>query len=95
MGAVNGNGVAVAAGPQMVTWAFSYMTPTEYAWWYTTVLGGALSIDLTEAELWDDLIAEQTFVNGVLYRPTNEVYTAGAFWNVTITINQLLPLLLT
>lgn len=90
---VNGAGVAQAAGGQDVSWSFSYMTPTEYAWWYTTMCGGALSISLTRAELWDDLKEEQTFTSGILYRPAYDHYSAGLFRDVVVEIKHLLAII--
>lgn len=93
VGGVNGSGVAQAAGPQSVMWVFGHMTPTELAWWRTTIMSGALSLTLTSAELKDDLMADQTFTSGQLFRPVYESYSAGLFRNVTIEIQHLLPIL--
>ena len=93
VGGINGNGVAQAAGPQMVQWTWSHFTPAEMAWWRTTIMSGALSITLTAAELKDDLIADQTFTSGVLMRPTYESYSAGLYRNVSVEIQHLLPIL--
>ena len=92
-GGITGAGVAVAAGPQMVQWTWSYMTAAEMAWWRTTIMSGALSLTLTAAELKDDLIADQTFTSGVLLRPTYESYSGGLFRGVAVTISHLLPIL--
>lgn len=92
-GTVNGSGVAQAAGPQMVQWQWSFLTSTEMAYWRTTILAGALSVTLTAAELKDDLVVDQTFTSGQLYRPTFESYSAGLFRGVVLTISHLLPIL--
>jgi hypothetical protein len=93
VGGFNGAGVPQAAGPQVLTWVFSYMTPAELDFFRTTLLAGALSVTLTAAELWDDVAASQTFTEGILLRPTVDLYTGGAHWGVTVTVTHLLPLL--
>lgn len=93
VGGINGSGTPQAAGPQTVQWQFSHLTPTELAYFYTTVCGGALSVALTSATLLSDLMVETAFTSGVIYRPVWESYTAGLYRNVTITIDHLLPIL--
>lgn len=92
-GTINGAGQAQAAGPQMVQWTFSFLTPTELAYFYTTVCGGALSVALTSATLLSDLMVETAFTSGVIYRPTWGNYTAGLYRDVSVTISHLLPIL--
>jgi len=94
IGTVNGNGDAVLAGAQSVVWQFRHMDASEFAWWTTTLLGGAASLTLTSAELWDHTVTEQTFTDGVVYLPTYEAYRGGRFWNVTVQMRHLLPLVL-
>jgi len=93
VGNVNGSGVAKAAGPQMVAWIFGYMTQAELEWWNNTMMSDADSITLTAAELWDDEMQDKTFTSGVLYRPQFDVYRGGLYWNVTVEIKHLLPIL--
>ena len=92
-GNINGNGLAQAAGPQMVQWTFSHLTPTELAWFYTTVCGGALSVTLSSATLLSDLMVETAFTDGIVYRPTWTSYTGGLYRGVSVRIEHLLPLL--
>ena len=93
VGNVNGNGLTQAAGPQMVQWTFSYLTPTELTFFYTTVCGGALSVALTSATLLSDLMVETAFTDGIAYRPVWASYSAGLYRNVSVTISHLLPLI--
>ena len=90
---MNGKGTTQATGPQTVQWQFGSMTAAELEWWYTTLLAGALSVSLTQARLWDDLMVETEFTGGVLYRPTWEKWSAGAFRNVVITFSHLTPII--
>lgn len=91
VGTVNGEAVPVLAGPQRVEWQFRYMTPTEYAWWTTTLLGGAVSLALTGAELWDHTMTAKTFTSGNVHFPRHNGYRGGLFWGVTVHITDLLP----
>ena len=49
----NAQGDACAAGMQRFEWTFDYVLPAEWAYFYTTVLGGLRGLDVP-AELWDD-----------------------------------------
>jgi len=93
-GGTNGNGIAQAAGPQFVTWEFSFMTATEFEWWYAnaSILNGALSVTLSAAELKDNRQVDRTFVSGTLYRPIEGLWTGGLHHNVSILISHLLPI---
>lgn len=93
VGGTNGNGVAQAAGPQIVEWVFGTMTAAELAYFYTTICAGALSVTLTAAVLKDDLLVEQTFTSGQAYRPVWTSYAAGLYREVSVTISHLLPLI--
>lgn len=93
VGNINGNGLAQAAGPQMVQWTFSFLAPTELAYFYTTVCGGALSVDLSSATLLSDLMVETAFTDGIVYRPVWASYSAGLYREVSVTISHLLPLI--
>lgn len=88
----NGNGVAIATGPQIITWRFSSLTSTELDWWITTIMSDAESHTITAAELWDSEWNEVVFTSGELYRPVPEFRRGGLFWNVEIRIRHLLPL---
>ena len=74
-------------------WVFQALTQEEYAYFYTTLLAGALSVTLTAAELKDNFKVDRTFTEGQLYRPIYTVYKAGLYWGVTVEIRHLLPLL--
>ena len=92
-GTRNGNGIALAAGPQMLEWQFPYMTQTEMDWWYTTIMAGEPSAELEDVRIVDDRMLERSFSEGTLYRPQFGSHTAGIYWNVTVIISHLLPLL--
>jgi len=96
IGTKNGEGDAVLAGPQRAFWHFDVLTPDEWTWWTTTIMGGTrkASIDITSAILWDDVMGWLTFTDGKLYMPTKKAYTAGQFWDITIEFGHLLPLVL-
>ncbi len=91
LGAANGRGVIQPAGPQSLTWLFERLTYEEIAWW-DAFLSGAKSVELTQAQLYDNRRTLRTFTYGVLHEPQVEKYSAGAYWGVTIFINHLLPL---
>jgi hypothetical protein len=86
-----GSGVGFASGNQSVTWAFPYMTQTEWDW-LADWLAGAPSVTLSFL-LWDDGNTLCYFETGELYRPTYDRYSAGLYREVTVTIDCLAPLL--
>lgn len=90
--ATRGDGLPIRAGMQQIVWVFDHMTPTEWDWWATTLLSGARQATISAAELWDDDMAEQTFTAGILHKPVAEKYRGGLYWNVTVTITNLLPI---
>jgi len=91
-GTKNGQGVVIPAGPQLLTWTFRWLTPAEYLFWHTTLLGGALSVELTAAELWDHKMVETVFTSGNVHLPRpSGGYRGGLFWGVTVHITDLLP----
>ena len=93
VGTVNGAGAAQAAGPQTAQWNFSFLTPTELAYFYTTVCGGALSVALTSATILSDLMVETAFTSGQAYRPVWTSYSGGLYRNVSVRFDHLLPLI--
>lgn len=89
---VNGAGGLTVVGRQVVTWRWASWTQAEWDWWVTTLMGDADSLTLTAAELWDEDWNEQTFTNGYVYKPVSPKHSAGRFWDVEVTITNLLPL---
>ena len=87
----NGAGKGVASGMQSVTWAFPYMTQTEWDW-IKSWLEGEPSVTLSFL-LWDDSNTLRYFETGELFDPTYSQYSAGLYRDVTVTIESLVPLL--
>jgi len=85
----NGRGEAVTAGGASVTWTFDMLNATEFAWWYTTVLAGAASKLCSNNRLWNALGTETAYSSAIVLRPEWERVQAGAYWNVTIKIEQI------
>lgn len=87
-----GSGLAVPSGPQRAVWRYRVLTPAELDWWVTTVLGGARSVQITTAELWDDRGNPVTFTDGVLYEPEVGRWWGGLYWDVVVRAEHLLPI---
>lgn len=85
----NGRGAAVVAPYSVLTWTFDYLTPAEYAWWATTLLGGAASAEYTQAKLFNALGALTTYTHCVVMRPSYARYQDGLMHEVTVTIDWI------
>jgi len=94
VGIANGNGAAVLAGAQRVQWQFKHVTQTEYDWWTQTLMGGAASLAITSAELWDHRMVSHTFTSGTLFIPYAQAYRGARYWDLNVEIWHLLPLIL-
>jgi hypothetical protein len=65
---INGVGETVTAGLPSAVWTFSSLSPSEYTWWVTTLLGGANYIKCA-AVLWDDKDVETSFSQVIVRYP--------------------------
>ncbi len=89
----NAQGDACAAGMQRFEWTFDYVLPAEWAYFYTTVLGGLRGLDVP-AELWDDAGNDVAFSSCKLQRPVcRKGFFEGAYHDVLIAGTHMLPLL--
>ena len=85
----NGRGAAIAAPYATLTWQFDYLTLTELAWWVTTLLGGALSGEYTQAKFFNHLGALTTYTHCIVQRPTYSRFQDGLAWDVTVQIDWI------
>lgn len=86
---INGLGETVTAGLPRVIWTFPSLSPTEYAWWTTTLLNGANSLRCA-AVLWDDHDVETNFSSVVVrYPKPPEGRRNGRYRNVQIIIDSM------
>jgi hypothetical protein len=86
----NGQGGVIVAEYSTIVWSFPKLSVADFTWWYTTMLGGAPSLIITSASLYNALGALTTYTAGVLLRPTWEGVTGYYYLNVTINIEDLL-----
>lgn len=84
----NGAGAAVTAGTRRSEWTFKSLKASDYAWWVTTLLGGAPSLTAA-AVLWDDLDVETSFSTVTVHYPTYDDRRNGRYWNVKIVIDTM------
>ncbi|MCC6457284.1 MAG: hypothetical protein IT328_20185 [Caldilineaceae bacterium] len=86
---VNGLGETITAGLPSVVWTFNSLPPTDYAWWVTTLLGGA-AYKKCAAVLWDDKDVETSFSQVIVrYPKPPEGRKNGRYRNVQIVIDTM------
>jgi hypothetical protein len=87
----NGRGAAVAAPYSALQWKFDYLAldTTGLGWWVTTLLGGAMSAEFTQAKFFNFLGALTTYSHCTVYRPTVGRIQDGLAWDVTVTIDWI------
>lgn len=85
----NGMGLDVQSFASTVTWVWQELSKTEYAWWYTTVLGGVASAAFTHAKLFNPAQTLATYSYCIVHRPTFEKIAAGAYVGVTLEISHI------
>lgn len=86
---VNGLGETITAGLPSVVWTFPSLSPTDYAWWATTVLGGA-AYKKCPAVLWNDLDVETSYSQVIVrYPKPPEGRRNGYYRNVQIVIDTM------
>jgi hypothetical protein len=86
---VNGQGDAVTAGLESLEWTWAYVTPTEFAYWYTTLGAGAGSARCSSNRLWDETGTETAFSSCVVMRPTWEAFTGNIYKGFKVKIEQI------
>jgi len=85
----NGLGETVTAGLPSAVWTFNNLSPTEYAWWVTTLLAGVASLQCA-AVLWDDKDVETNFTSVIVrYPKAPEGRKNGRYRNVQIIIDTM------
>lgn len=85
----NGLGQVVSGGYPEVTITYDYLSPTNFAWWATTICGGAASATHTSATLYTDLSATASYTNCVVHYPTYESIQGAWYSNVVVKITQI------
>lgn len=85
----NGAGLAVTAGVSRLTWRWASMSAADFAWWTTTLLGGAASVEFTQAKFMNHLQTLTTYTHCIVHRPTFETVRNGLYINVTVEIEQI------
>lgn len=87
----NGAGAAVVVGLTPVTWSFPYMTPSEFAFFWTTLgVGASGVVAVTNNRLWNALGTETAYSAGSV-QMTWETFWGDAYRGVTVTIDELAP----
>lgn len=85
----NGAGTAVVAPYAEVTWKFPYMTASDYAWWVTTLLGGAASLACESNTQLVNHLQAATNCTCIVYRPSYESIQNGLYMNVEVRIKRI------
>lgn len=86
---INGLGETTTAGLPSAVWTFPSLSPTEYAWWVTTLLGGANYIKCA-AVLWNALDVETSYSQVIVRHPKPpEGRKNGRYRNVQIIIDTM------
>lgn len=86
----NGQGQPIKGVYQELLWQFDELNATEWAFWVTTLLGGAAAASYTTAQLYDDDKALTTFTHCIVHRPVREKFSRhGKHQNVTVLITDI------
>jgi len=72
-----------------VQWQFWSVKRSELLWWNNTLLGGAPSLQITSAELWDDNNNEQTYTDGTVYPMIPFKFESGLYWACSVMVKGL------
>lgn len=86
---VNGRGLAVTTPYATVRWQFETLTPAQMAWWCTTLLNGAASVEFNQCKLFNHLGSLTTYSHCVVTRPTYERFQDGLLYGVQVTIDRI------
>lgn len=84
----NGLGETIVAGLPSVTWTFPLLYPVDFAWWTTTLLGGAYYLKAI-AVLPNDLDVEISYSQVIVRRPTYNGRVNGLYQNVVVKIDTM------
>lgn len=85
------NGVAIAEPYSSVEWTWEVMLLTDYAWWTTTLLSGAISAEYSTAQLYNYLGVLTSYTHIIVNRPTHGGFIHSALvQNVTVKLEQLI-----
>lgn len=87
----NGRGAATYAPYSTLQWQWDYLTldSSNFAWWVTTLLGGAASAEYTQAKFFNKVGTLTTYSHCIVYAPTYERLQDGLAWNVQLTIDWI------
>lgn len=90
-----GNGRVITRTTREATWSWKRLTNTEFDYLAQTVCGGQASAEGTSGTITtlNDPTAQRVetdFSYGVVEAPTYEKYSAGLYFNVSITIRNLI-----
>jgi len=85
------NGVAIAEPYSSIEWTWELLALTDYAWWTTTLLSGAIAAEFTTAQLYNYLGVLTTYTHIIVNRPTHGGFIhSNRVQNVTIKLEQLI-----
>lgn len=79
----NGLGETVTAGLPRATWRFSSLQPTQYKWFVTTLMAGALFLRCP-AVLPNNVDVEVSYSTVLMRYPTYSSRKNGIYWDVVV-----------
>ena len=85
----NGEGLDVEAGGAVLTWAWPWLTKTDYTFWTQTLLAGAASVAVASLTVYDADQELTAYGYAVIHRPRYRKIQSGLYYDVTLKIDQI------